>query len=439
MKRLIIKIREEAMSRKNISIAVAAILVIAGGLAAWRLKMTTVRAAKRESAILRQLTVDDIKLLIKSQASYDSEKAGNIVRSTESRKAFVKGLKEYLSLAARARREGLTEDNDSRLNLQIKENGLLAELYLSKQKKQNPSFKISDDQIKSFWSNSDNEKQFKAEMLALYAVQDAAAELMGSTLGRQPEPQGEGLQKARREWAKARLLSDMARADAAFFGQHDVQLRLQILEAGVLSTAYLAKYWKERIKATDMDMAVYLKGHPEWDLTKKRLKAEQVLRRALAGEDFVSLAKEFSEDRATRDKGGFYDSYEVGVGLWKEVEDAALKLQPGQIADKLVETKDGYHIVQLVDRTVVKRDDGTEAVYVSLRHILLQRRFEDPTVNRAATPLPPPFKTPEEIAKVAIEKEKRQRFVDEIVRAENISVPDDIEVDAGINALLQQK
>src|SRR5215813_7509608 len=336
------------MSRKKILIALIAILVIAGAFVAWRVKMTMAKAAKRESETLRQLTKDDVQLLVKSQASYDVEKAGNIVRTEESRKAFIKGLREYLSLAARARREGLTEQNDSRLNLQIKENGLLADLYLNKLKKQNPSFRISEDQIKSFWSNSENEKQFKAEMLALYAVQDAAAELMGSTLVRQPEPQGEGLQKARHDWAKARLLSDMARADDAFMDQHEIQLRLQLLEAGVLSAAYLVKYWKNRIKATDSDIAAYLKAHPEWDLTKKRQTAEQVLRRALAGEDFVSLAKEFSEDRATRNKGGFYDSYELGAGLWKEVEDAALKLQPGQIADKLVETKDGWHVVQLV-------------------------------------------------------------------------------------------
>src|SRR5215510_9547887 len=145
------------MSRKKVSIALVAILLVsAGAVVAWRVKITKARAAKRESQTLRQLTKEDVQLLVKSQASYDSEKASNIVRTEESRKAFIKGLREYLSLAARARREGITEDNDSRLNLRIKENGLLSELYLNKLKKQNPSFKISEDQIKSFWSNSEN-------------------------------------------------------------------------------------------------------------------------------------------------------------------------------------------------------------------------------------------------------------------------------------------
>jgi len=218
-----------------------------------------------------------------------------------------------------------------------------------------------------------------------------------------------------------------------------VQLRLQILEAGVLSAAYLAKNWKQSIKANDADIAAYLAGHPEWDLRKKHEKAESILRRAKAGEDVAALAKEFSEDRPTREKGGLYDSYEVGTALWKEVEDAALKLEPGQIADRLVESKDGYHIVQLVDKTVVKREDGTDAVYLSIRHILLQRRFEDPTVNRAVSALPPPFKTPEEIAKTAVEKEKRQRFIDGVIKSENIQLPENFEVDPGIAAMVQSR
>src|SRR5215470_8549963 len=182
------------MSRKKVSIVLAGVLVIAGAFVAWRVKTTMARAAKRESQTLRQLTKEDLVLLVKSQASYDSEKASNIVRSEESRKAFIKGLREYLALAARARREGITEDNDARLNLQIKENALLADLYLHKQKKENSAFKISEDQIKAFWGNSENQRQFKAEMVALYNVQDAAAELIGSTLGKQPEPQREDLQ-----------------------------------------------------------------------------------------------------------------------------------------------------------------------------------------------------------------------------------------------------
>jgi len=415
-------------SKRNISIvALAIVLAVAGSFGLWKVRQAKAKAAKRESTILKVLTSEDVTFLVRSQAATNPEKAKAIVASPESKKAFLKGMREYLSLAARARREGLGEDHDSLLNLQIKENGLLSELYLAKLKQANPSYTLSQNDLKSVWNNSDNEKQFKAEIDALYSVQESAADSMGTTLGRQPRPQGEGLEKARRDWAKARILSDMARGDADFMQQRHVQLRLQVLEAGVLSAAYLAKYWKDGIKATPAEVGSYLAAHPEWDLKKKHATAEAVLRRAKAGEDFSALAKEFSEDRPTKDKGGLYEQYELGHGLWEQVENAAMKLQPGQIADELVETKDGYHIVQLVEKTVTKGPDGNDTTYLSVRHILFQRRFEDPTITKLATSLPPPFKTPEEIAKTAVEREKRQRFVDSIVNSENITLPDDFD------------
>jgi hypothetical protein len=415
------------MSRKKISIALSVVVVLVAGLALWRVQATKVKAAKREAEILRSLTDDDIALILKDRARTEPTNTGAIVKTPESRRAFLKGLKEYLSLAARARREGIGEDHDFDLSLRIKENGLLADLYLSKLRKDKSSFRISAGDIELFWNSPTNIGEFREELDALYSMQNSAAQLMESDLGIGPRPQGEGLEKARKDWARARILSSMARADTEFMQQRTTQLRLKILEAGVLSAAYLARYWKANIKATDQDIAAYLAAHPEWDLKKKREKAEVVLRRALAGEDFAVLANEFTEDRRTKGKGGLYESWEVGTGLWPEVENAALKLQPGQVADRLVETKDGFHIVELIDRTISKADNQTEIVYVSIRHILLQRRFEDPTVNRAFSTLPPPFKTPEEIAKTAVEKEKRQRFVDGIVQAENISLPDDFE------------
>jgi len=417
-----------SISKRNISIvALAIVLAGAGSFGLWKVRQAKAKAAKRESTILKALTREDFTFLVKSQAATNPEKAKAIVSSPESKKAFLKGMKEYLSLAARARREGLAEDQDSRLNLQIKENALLSELYFAKLKQSNPKFTLSQNDIKSFWTNLENEKQFNLEIDAIYSVQDAAADSMGTTLGRQPKPQGEGLAKAKNDWAKARIMSDMARADVEFMQQRHVQLRLQILEAGVLSAAYLAKYWKDNIKATPLEIKSYLSAHPEWDLKKKRETAEAVLRRAKAGEDFAALVKEYSEDRPTKDRGGLYEQYELGHGLWEQVEDAAMKLQPGQIADNLIETKDGYHIVQLVEKTLTKGADGNDTTFLTVRHILLQRRFEDPTVIKSATPLPPPFKTPEEIAKTAVEREKRQRFVDSIVNSENISLPDDFD------------
>ncbi len=199
-------------------------------------------------------------------------------------------------------------------------------------------------------------------------------------------------------------------------------LRFRILEAGILSADYLRKHWAKSIKATDQDIAAYLAVHPEYDLNEKREKAGTILERARAGEDFSKLASECSEDRSTKNKGGLYENIDKGM-IWEEVENAALSLKEGQIAARLVETHTGYHIVKLENMNIKKEKDGGETVKVSLRHILLQKNFEEP-VNRNPD-VPPPFIKAEEIAKAEVEKEKRKKFVEEIIQRNQITLPDD--------------
>ncbi|MGH2810923.1 MAG: peptidylprolyl isomerase, partial [Actinomycetota bacterium] len=77
--------------------------------------------------------------------------------------------------------------------------------------------------------------------------------------------------------------------------------------------------------------------------------AGQVATRAKNGEDFASLAKEFSKDRQTATRGGELGF--VGKGeLAKAFEDAAFALaNPGDISDP-VKTQFGYHVIRLLGR-----------------------------------------------------------------------------------------
>jgi peptidyl-prolyl cis-trans isomerase C len=79
----------------------------------------------------------------------------------------------------------------------------------------------------------------------------------------------------------------------------------------------------------------------------KRKRAEGVLKRARAGEDFAVLAMAFSNDLGSRAKGG---EYEFARGqLVPEVENAAFAMQTNQISD-IVTSKDGYHIIKLLEK-----------------------------------------------------------------------------------------
>ena len=86
------------------------------------------------------------------------------------------------------------------------------------------------------------------------------------------------------------------------------------------------------------------------DEEKANLKAtaEGVLARAVAGEDFAALAKEYSDDTGTveSDNPGQYKMYMDGNTV-KEYSDAVATMKPGEVKAALVETAYGYHIIKL--------------------------------------------------------------------------------------------
>lgn len=73
-------------------------------------------------------------------------------------------------------------------------------------------------------------------------------------------------------------------------------------------------------------------------------KAEEILARARAGEDFATLAKTYSED-AAKGNGGDLGTFARGRMI-KEFDDAVFSMQPNTISD-IVKTKFGYHIIKL--------------------------------------------------------------------------------------------
>jgi hypothetical protein len=102
---------------------------------------------------------------------------------------------------------------------------------------------------------------------------------------------------------------------------------------------------------------------PRWAGAEERQQAQQVVeearRRALAGEDFSSLAGEFSEEPGAAERGGLLQPGREGAWVdpfWR----AALALEPGQISP-VVETEYGYHVLRLDDRQPVPFADANRA------------------------------------------------------------------------------
>ena len=79
--------------------------------------------------------------------------------------------------------------------------------------------------------------------------------------------------------------------------KRSVDLQVKLEQARILAQTYAQEQLKEQMTATEQEIEDYLKQHPELDAKQNRSKAEEVLKRVRAGEDFAKLAKEFSSDR----------------------------------------------------------------------------------------------------------------------------------------------
>ena len=97
---------------------------------------------------------------------------------------------------------------------------------------------------------------------------------------------------------------------------------------------------------------VMTNGKPKEELPKLEAKANDILKQVKAGGDFAALAKQYSDDPGSKDKGGEYDGVVRGQ-MDPAFEQAAFALKPKEISN-LVKTQYGYHILQLLDRQPAK-------------------------------------------------------------------------------------
>lgn len=108
----------------------------------------------------------------------------------------------------------------------------------------------------------------------------------------------------------------------------------------------------EQVTASHILVSPDAAGGPEAD-AKAKAEAESILARVKAGEDFVKLARENTDDPSGKETGGELPPFGRGQ-MVPEFEQAAFEMAPGEIRGP-VKTAFGYHVIKLV----AKRPAGT--------------------------------------------------------------------------------
>ena len=151
----------------------------------------------------------------------------------------------------------------------------------------------------------------------------------------------------------------------------DVQAQIRYSADHVLAFAYYNKIIHPELNITDDDIKQYYKNNPNRFQEAEKVRASQILirlkpdatkdeimsvenhaedlkKRLDKGEDFAELARKYSQDRGTKEKGG-----DMGFFTRKRratpVSRAAFALKPGQISNP-VRSVAGYHIIMVTEK-----------------------------------------------------------------------------------------
>ncbi|MEP6924203.1 MAG: peptidylprolyl isomerase [Pyrinomonadaceae bacterium] len=383
-------------------------------------------AQQQQHAAITQLSGEDLSLVLPKLAP--PQALAQLAGNTQQIEVLLKQVKQVLAVAAEARKNGIADEPGVKQQLDFTATQVSAIEFDKDQNKTSsdsptsPFSSVKPEEVEAFMTESGNEAKFNS-FVEVIKKQIADA----SPAGVAPkEITTDQLKQFREQWAKALIVERKAKA-AGFDKKHEVELQIALQQASLLAQ----EYFKRKDKEFDVDDAAlndYIAQHPEFDTTKQREKAEDVLRRAKAGEDFAKLANEFSEDPGNKDpktgkpNGGLYADKKKGEFL-PDFENAALALEKGQIAPNLVETPYGYHIIKLEDKKTTKDKDGKDSETFSVRHILISTAGAPDPSNPFAQP-----KNMRESARDKIKKEKRDKWIEEIEARNPITLPKPEEV-----------
>ncbi len=101
--------------------------------------------------------------------------------------------------------------------------------------------------------------------------------------------------------------------------------------------------------------------------------AKKILEKLKTGEDFITLARTFSQDTITATNGGLLPRYFRYGEMFEtpEFEDAAFAIQKISGYSNVIQTDFGYHIIKLIDRKPTREKVTLADVSINIRQYLM--------------------------------------------------------------------
>ncbi len=408
---------------------VVVLLGIGGGLVLWKSRVLGKEAAEQNS-----ITKTDMETLLKDANPMVLKRLAD---DPELKTKQLENIKQLMSLASQARREGIANEPEVAAELSNIRDEITATNYdkdLNKDKGQMPPFGfITEDQVNAYWGDPNVSgisaiwSQAKSREAEFNQFLDTKVNLMKkkSPQMKDREITDEERKQARDFFAKIKIYDEeyAQKVKAGQISQElqdKTNLQIKLQQSSFLASLYAEKL-AEKTKVTDEDIDKYLNEHPELSPQEKKNKATELLNQAKSGADFAKLAKENSDDPGSKDNGGLYEKVTKGK-MMPEFEAAALALEPGQVAPDLVETPYGYHIIKLEKRADGKDPQGQPTETYDVRHILISTGVKDPE-NPTGREMPV-----KDFVRSKLEQEKQKAVLDKIVADNHVEVAEDFTI-----------
>ena len=171
---------------------------------------------------------------------------------------------------------------------------------------------------------------------------------------------------------------------AGFAKSPEVQTQLDIARQEILVGAYL-RDWVKRHPVTDAeiqkeyDRARTQSGDKEYRarhiLVETEDQAKGLIAELKKGAKFDELASKNSKDAGSKERGGDLD-WNVPGAFDKQFSDAMVKLDKGKYTEAPVQTRFGYHVIQLDDVRPI-RFPGLAEVKQRIQQQLTQNRVDE--------------------------------------------------------------